>query len=230
MSDQLPTLDPPMHTAHRGLLMRLITPKRLKENEEFMWRLADRTIDEFVDRGHVRVRQRVRGPVRDAGGRRSARRARGGPRDVPRRARAATGTHARQHRRRRDGAQPAGVPVPAVHRVRRGPAPRAARRRADRPRHRDVPRRLDARGHRRRAHRREPVRGGPGDDRAPPRDRAPAHGRAARPPAAAPRRARPHPELRRGGAALREPDQGRLPLVARRRPRSAASTSPPARR
>ena len=42
MSDQLPTLDPPVHTAHRGLLMRLITPKRLKENEAFMWRLADR--------------------------------------------------------------------------------------------------------------------------------------------------------------------------------------------
>ena len=46
-SDQLPTFDPPKHTAHRGLLMRLITPKRLKENEEFMWRLADRQIDEF---------------------------------------------------------------------------------------------------------------------------------------------------------------------------------------
>lgn len=50
-SDQLPTFDPPKHTAHRGLLMRLITPKRLKENEEFMWRLAGRQIDEFVDRG-----------------------------------------------------------------------------------------------------------------------------------------------------------------------------------
>jgi len=50
-SDQLPSFDPPKHTAHRGLLMRLITPKRLKENEEFMWRLADRQIDEFVERG-----------------------------------------------------------------------------------------------------------------------------------------------------------------------------------
>ncbi|MFN8603830.1 MAG: cytochrome P450 [Candidatus Binatia bacterium] len=50
-SDQLPTFDPPKHTAHRGLLARLITPKRLKENEEFMWRLADRQIDEFVARG-----------------------------------------------------------------------------------------------------------------------------------------------------------------------------------
>src|ERR1700754_1700333 len=51
MSDQLPTLDPPVHTAHRALLMRLITPKRLKENEEFMWRLADRQIDEFLASG-----------------------------------------------------------------------------------------------------------------------------------------------------------------------------------
>jgi cytochrome P450 len=50
-SDQLPTFDPPKHTAHRGLLMRLITPKRIKENEEFMWRLADRQIDEFLSRG-----------------------------------------------------------------------------------------------------------------------------------------------------------------------------------
>ncbi len=50
-SDQLPSFDPPKHTAHRALLMRLITPKRLKENEEFMWRLADRQIDEFVARG-----------------------------------------------------------------------------------------------------------------------------------------------------------------------------------
>ena len=50
-SDQLPSFDPPEHTAQRGLLMRLITPKRLKENEEFMWRLADRQIDEFADRG-----------------------------------------------------------------------------------------------------------------------------------------------------------------------------------
>ena len=50
-SDQLPSFDPPRHTAHRGLLMRLITPKRLKENEEFMWRLADRQIDEFLARG-----------------------------------------------------------------------------------------------------------------------------------------------------------------------------------
>ena len=54
-SDQLPTFDPPVHTAHRALLMRLITPKRLKENEEFMWRLADRVIDEFAANGRVEL-------------------------------------------------------------------------------------------------------------------------------------------------------------------------------
>jgi cytochrome P450 len=31
--------------------MRQLTPKRLKENEEFVWRLAERQIDEFIDRG-----------------------------------------------------------------------------------------------------------------------------------------------------------------------------------
>ena len=47
-NDQLPTFDPPVHTAHRALLSRMITPKRLKENEDFMWRLADRQLDEAL--------------------------------------------------------------------------------------------------------------------------------------------------------------------------------------
>ena len=51
MHEHLPMLDPPEHTDHRALLMRLITPKRLSENEAFMWRLADSQIDGFVDRG-----------------------------------------------------------------------------------------------------------------------------------------------------------------------------------
>jgi cytochrome P450 len=51
MNDQLPTLDPPKHTEHRALLGRMLTPKRLKENEDFMWRLADRQIDEFISKG-----------------------------------------------------------------------------------------------------------------------------------------------------------------------------------
>ncbi|VEG43643.1 cytochrome P450 [Mycolicibacterium flavescens] len=44
------SFDPPRHTNHRALLSRLLTPRRLKENEEFLWRLADRTIDSFIDR------------------------------------------------------------------------------------------------------------------------------------------------------------------------------------
>jgi cytochrome P450 len=61
-SDQLPSFDPPKHTAHRGLLLRLITPKRLRENEEFMWRLADRQIDEFVARGECEFVREYAGP------------------------------------------------------------------------------------------------------------------------------------------------------------------------
>jgi cytochrome P450 len=49
-SDQLTTMDPPTHRDHRHLVMRQLTPRRLKENEEFVWRLADRQIDEFTQR------------------------------------------------------------------------------------------------------------------------------------------------------------------------------------
>lgn len=55
-SDQLPTFDPPTHTAHRALLSRLITPKRLSENEEFMWRLADRVLDHALPHGGDLIR------------------------------------------------------------------------------------------------------------------------------------------------------------------------------
>ncbi len=61
-SDQITTMDPPKHKAHRGLLMRLITPKRLRENEDFMWRHADRQIDEFVQRGECEFIRDFAGP------------------------------------------------------------------------------------------------------------------------------------------------------------------------
>lgn len=51
MHEHMVTMDPPEHTRERALLMRLITPKRLKDNEAFMWRLADRQLDEFVPDG-----------------------------------------------------------------------------------------------------------------------------------------------------------------------------------
>jgi cytochrome P450 len=50
-SDQIPSFDPPHHTAQRHLLMRLITPGRLRANEEFMWRYADSLLDAFIERG-----------------------------------------------------------------------------------------------------------------------------------------------------------------------------------
>jgi cytochrome P450 len=49
-SDWLVTRDRPQHTAYRSLLMGIITPARLKKNEEFMWRLADRQIGELIAR------------------------------------------------------------------------------------------------------------------------------------------------------------------------------------
>ena len=61
-SDQITTMDPPKHTAHRGLLMKLITPKRLKENEDFMWRLADRVMDEFLASGRCELIGEFAGP------------------------------------------------------------------------------------------------------------------------------------------------------------------------
>jgi cytochrome P450 len=51
MHEHMVTMDPPAHTRERALLMRLITPRRLKENEAFMWRLADQQLDEFVAAG-----------------------------------------------------------------------------------------------------------------------------------------------------------------------------------
>ncbi|MGP2442716.1 cytochrome P450 [Streptomyces sp. JW3] len=62
MSDQLPTLDPPVHTAHRALLMRLITPKRLKQNEEAVWGIADDLLDSYLARGEGELINEFAGP------------------------------------------------------------------------------------------------------------------------------------------------------------------------
>jgi cytochrome P450 len=53
LGDQLMSMDPPEHTRHRALAGKLFTPKRLQENEEFIWALADQLIGEFEDRGEV---------------------------------------------------------------------------------------------------------------------------------------------------------------------------------
>lgn len=51
MAEHVVTMDSLRHTETRGLLAKLITPKRLSENEEFMWRLADQQLDTFIDKG-----------------------------------------------------------------------------------------------------------------------------------------------------------------------------------
>jgi cytochrome P450 len=51
INEHLVVMDPPEHERARSLLSKLLTPKRLKENEDFMWKLVDRQLDEFIDNG-----------------------------------------------------------------------------------------------------------------------------------------------------------------------------------
>lgn len=51
MAEHVVTMDAVEHLKTRGLLSKLITPKRLSQNEEFMWRLADQQLDTFIDSG-----------------------------------------------------------------------------------------------------------------------------------------------------------------------------------
>ena len=50
-AENIVCFDPPQHSQHRALLNGVFTPKRLKENEDFMVRLADLLLDEFVAEG-----------------------------------------------------------------------------------------------------------------------------------------------------------------------------------
>lgn len=49
--EHMVVMDPPQHERARSLLSRLLTPRRLKENEDYMWQLADRQLDEFIANG-----------------------------------------------------------------------------------------------------------------------------------------------------------------------------------
>ncbi|ADP83357.1 cytochrome P450 [Pseudofrankia inefficax] len=62
-SDQLPTMDPPTHTDHRALLMKMITPKRLKENEEWMGGITDQLLDTLLERGKGEFVGEFAGPL-----------------------------------------------------------------------------------------------------------------------------------------------------------------------
>jgi len=56
------TFDPPNHTRLRFLLQGLITPNRIRDNEKFMWRLADDLIDEFIGEGACEIAFRLAQP------------------------------------------------------------------------------------------------------------------------------------------------------------------------
>ena len=90
--------------------MRLITPKGLKENEDFMWRFADQLIDGFVDEGSCEFVERLRRAVHPHRDRRSRRGAGGRPRAVPR---------SPLDRARARRSQAARVPLRALQRVHR---------------------------------------------------------------------------------------------------------------
>ncbi|AKK26673.1 cytochrome P450 [Mycobacterium sp. EPa45] len=51
LHEHMVAMDPPNHTRARSLLSRLLTPKRLKANEDFLLELADAQLDEFVGAG-----------------------------------------------------------------------------------------------------------------------------------------------------------------------------------
>jgi cytochrome P450 len=54
-SDQLPSFDPPKHGEHRALMMRLLTPGRLRENEDFMSRLSAERLGRLIGTGRCEV-------------------------------------------------------------------------------------------------------------------------------------------------------------------------------
>jgi cytochrome P450 len=62
-NDQLPTLDQPVHTDHRALLMKMITPKRLKENEEWIGGITDQLLDTLLANGKGEFVGEFAGPL-----------------------------------------------------------------------------------------------------------------------------------------------------------------------
>ena len=74
--DLLVSLDGPPHARSRALLMKLFTPSRLRQNEDYIRNLASRMAGRSGSQGRVRTHQRNRDPVRDVGDCRPS----GGPR------------------------------------------------------------------------------------------------------------------------------------------------------
>ena len=63
MSEEMATMDPPKHTAYRGVVARHLTPKHIKATEPFMRRTADGLIDELVELGTCELITDFSGPL-----------------------------------------------------------------------------------------------------------------------------------------------------------------------
>ncbi len=218
MAEHMVTMDPPDHTRERAV--DAAHHAQAAPRERRLHVASRRPTARRVRRQRsLRVHRRVLPAVRHARGRRPPRRARRRPSPLPRGLRHVG--HRRRGGRGRGGAtgrQRAQLARPGVRRVHRGSPGESARRRADRPRARHVPGRQHARRDGRGAHVDVPVRGGSGDDRAPAGVGAEAARAASRAAGRVARAPRPHPQLRRGGAAHREPGEDRL-LAWRAAPR-----------
>ena len=107
LHEHMVTMDPPDHTRARSILSRLLTPARLKENQEFLWQLADQQLDEFVQRGECEFLEAYSKPYSLLAVRQPARRARSRPQGIP--CRASRFPHGGQSRSRSRRDQPIGV-------------------------------------------------------------------------------------------------------------------------
>jgi cytochrome P450 len=55
MHEYMITMDPPSHYEQRSLVMRLLTPRRMREHEGFMWKLAERRLSPAIESGRTEV-------------------------------------------------------------------------------------------------------------------------------------------------------------------------------
>ena len=215
-SDQLPTFDPPKHTDHRcaaDAADHAEAPQARTRSSCGDWPIARSTSSSIaVECEFIRD---YAGPFAHARHRRSARGAGGRSREF--RTRSGGRTAGRQHRRRRAGAQPARVPLRAVH-ASTSRSAGASRATTSSPvsRRRPSPTAPPPRSS---------MSSGSPPTSSPPARRRPfvCWRRRCSCSASDPELQQllrsdrsPHPELRRGDAALREPGQGRLPTLAGR--------------
>ena len=62
-NEHMVTMDQPDHTRERALLMRLLTPGRLRENEEFIGVLADQQLDPVISAGRCEFIREYASPL-----------------------------------------------------------------------------------------------------------------------------------------------------------------------